>query len=112
LDRWELVPRPEQGIVLEHALPHVRLRPSLNLDVDENELWFSVTRTELGDDVGLAPSSVVQVRENFGVEELDVFEVESLPDMGIEQLQEILQKCVQEFLEALVVSHFPSSTDK
>ena len=104
-ENGELVARPEQGIVLGHALVQIALRPGLDLDVDENALRIPVAGLELGNDVGFAPAPVVKLGEDLRVEKLGTLEVESLLDSGKEQLQEIPEKRVQELLEALVVSH-------
>ena len=104
--------RDEQGVVLEHPSPEVLAGSQLDFNMYENELGAAVAGIELGDDVGFAGSALETVGEELRVEELDVLEVEPILDVGKEQPQEIPQECVQELLEALVVSHFPSFTDK
>ncbi len=67
---------------------------------------------QLGDDVGFAAAPLGEVRENLFVVELDVLEIQLRLDVGIEQLQKILEELMQEFLEALIVTHFASPFNK
>ncbi len=78
----QLVTRPKQREVLEHPRVHVTFRPSLDFDVDQNELWLSLTGAEFGDHISFAPAAVAKVGEYLGVEEVDSPEIEPFLDTG------------------------------
>ncbi len=101
----DFVSGPEQRVVLEHPCRKFLVVAGLDLDVDENELGFAVVRGELGHDVGPSRASLGEVGEDLLVKKLDVPEVESALDVREKELEEILQKRLQELLETLVVSH-------
>jgi hypothetical protein len=77
--------------------------------MDQEDLGRPPLPTELCDYVGLAAASVGCFRENLLVQELHAPEVDTLFDVWIEELQEILEKGIQELLETLIVAQFFSS---
>jgi len=104
-ENGDLVPRPQQGVVLEHPFREIPPPSRLNLDMDEQKLRASIAGMELGDDIRLARASLRKAREGLRVQESERAEIEPGFDLGIEKLQKILQELMQEFLEKLIVCH-------
>ena len=101
----DLVSRPQQGVVLEHPRFEVPLRTRLDFDVDQNELRAAIKRLELGNDIGLTALAAGKVDEQLCLGKLDIVESKPRFDVGVEELQELLEELAQELFEALVVAH-------
>ena len=65
----------------------------------------SFTISELGNHICFSRAPLGEIGKELLVDELERLEIQSLLDLGIKQLEEVLEEELQEFFEPLIVAH-------
>jgi hypothetical protein len=91
----------EEGVVVKHPPGDILLGSGLDLDVHQDQLRLAFMGVDLGDQIRLSFQAFGEVREELLVQETRRLEVETIGDVGVEELEELPEEPSEDAISAV-----------